>query len=90
MLTWQLSVTKTDGTQHTYRIGAPHIVAFERQFGMGLGRAFSEDQKMEHVLWLAWTADKRQNQTAQTFDEYLDTVSDIDLDATANPTDGTQ
>lgn len=89
MLTWQLSVTKVDGTKHDYRIGAPHIVAFEREFGVGLGRAFSEDQKMEHVLWLAWTADKRQNKTGQTFDEFLDDVADIDLDAATNPSDGT-
>lgn len=89
MLTWHLSVTKNDGTIHNYRIGAPHIVAFEREFGMGLGRAFSEDQKMEHVLWLAWTADKRQNQSAQSFDEYLDQVANIDIDTQINPSDGT-
>ena len=88
MMTWQFSVTKNDGTEHNYRIGAAHIVAFERQFGMGLGRAFSEDQKMEHILWLAWCADKRQTGSSQSFDDYVDTVADINYD-TANPSVGT-
>lgn len=89
MMVWQLKVTKNDGSAHAYRISAPHIVAFEREFGMGLARAFKDDQKLEHILWLAWYADKRQTGSKTTFDEYVDTVDSVGIDENTNPSDGT-
>jgi uncharacterized NAD(P)/FAD-binding protein YdhS len=51
------------------------IVAFEREFQTGLGRAFQTDQKAEHVYWLAWKA----SSSKKGFDVWLDTVFDVQI-----------
>ena len=51
------------------------IVAFERQFQTGLGRAFQNDQKAEHVYWLAWKA----SGSKKGFDAWLETVMDVQI-----------
>lgn len=51
------------------------IVAFERQFQTGLGRAFSTDQKAEHLYWLAWKA----TGDSRPFDTWLDSVVDVQI-----------
>ena len=51
------------------------IVAFEREFQTGLGRAFQTDQKAEHVYWLAWKA----SGSKKGFDAWLDTVFDVQI-----------
>jgi len=51
------------------------VVAFEREFQTGLGRAFSNDQKAEHLYWLAWKASGSKDK----FDAWLDTVEDVQI-----------
>ena len=51
------------------------IVAFEREFQTGLGRAFQTDQKAEHVYWLAWKA----SGSKKGFEAWLDTVFDVQI-----------
>jgi hypothetical protein len=51
------------------------IVAFERQFQTGLGRAFQTDQKAEHIFWLAWKA----TGSKKGFDSWLDEVVDVQM-----------
>lgn len=51
------------------------VVSFEREFQTGLGRAFSNDQKAEHLYWLAWKA----SASKKTFDAWLDTVQDVQI-----------
>jgi hypothetical protein len=51
------------------------VVAFEREFQTGLGRAFQSDQKAEHIFWLAWKA----TGAKKGFDAWLDTVVDVQI-----------
>jgi hypothetical protein len=51
------------------------IVAFEREFQTGLGRAFQSDQKAEHMFWLGWKA----SATKKGFDAWLDTLIDVQI-----------
>lgn len=51
------------------------IVAFERQFQTGLGRAFQTDQKAEHIFWLAWKA----TGSKKGFDSWLEDVVDVQI-----------
>jgi hypothetical protein len=51
------------------------IVAFEREFQTGLGRAFQSDQKAEHMFWLGWKA----SDTSKGFDAWLDTLVDVQI-----------
>jgi hypothetical protein len=51
------------------------VVQFEREFQTGLGRAFSTDQRAEHMYWLAWKA----TASKKGFDAWLDTVQDVQI-----------
>lgn len=51
------------------------VVAFEREFQTGLGRAFQTDQKAEHMFWLAWKA----TTTKKSFDSWLDDLVDVQI-----------
>ncbi|HEY7821855.1 MAG TPA: hypothetical protein VIG24_03420 [Acidimicrobiia bacterium] len=48
-------------------------VEFERQFQTGLGRALQNDQKLEHMYWIAWKASGGKG----TFDKFLDDLIDV-------------
>jgi hypothetical protein len=51
------------------------VVQFEREFQTGLGRAFTNDQKAEHMYWLAWKA----TGSKKAFDSWLDDVQDVQI-----------
>jgi uncharacterized NAD(P)/FAD-binding protein YdhS len=51
------------------------VVAFEREFQTGLGKAFATDQRAEHMFWLAWKA----SNSKQTFDAWLETLVDVQI-----------
>jgi major membrane immunogen (membrane-anchored lipoprotein) len=51
------------------------VVAFEREFQTGLGKAFQSDQKAEHMYWLAWKA----STTKKAFDSWLDELVDVQV-----------
>lgn len=51
------------------------IVEFERQFQTGIGRAFQNDQRLEHIYWLAWKASK----DTRPFEQWLDDVLDVQI-----------
>jgi hypothetical protein len=51
------------------------VVQFEREFQTGLGRAFTNDQKAEHMYWLAWKACG----SKKAFDSWLDDVQDVQI-----------
>jgi hypothetical protein len=72
-----------DGTLVDQRILPVDIVAWERHYERGFGSLFDNDgnalpdARMEHSLWLAWTAQKRCGKTQLGFDEWL--ASGIDM-----------
>lgn len=51
------------------------IVQFEREFQTGLGRAFQNDQKAEHMFWLAW----KSSGSKAAFDTWLDKVQTVEV-----------
>jgi hypothetical protein len=88
MISWSITVTKTDGSVETYPVTPRVIVSFERHFKTGLGQAFANEQKLEHVYWLAWEAERASGKLVKLFDEYLDTVASVEV-TTTSPSDGT-
>ena len=49
-----LKIKTNDGVDSVFSLRPRTIVAFEQKFGKGLAKLFSEDQKMEHIYYLAW------------------------------------
>jgi hypothetical protein len=69
-----LRVVTSDG-EDEIGVSPRVIVEFERQFQTGIGRAFQQDQRVEHVYWMAWKASR----STKTFDDWLDGVLDVQI-----------
>ena len=90
MIDIKITVTLDDGTSETYPVTPRVQVEFERQHKTGIGKAFSQDLKMEHVYWLGWCASKYAGKAPKPFDSWLDSVTSISLvDESASPLDET-
>jgi hypothetical protein len=76
----QIKVKTTDGTEGTYTLRPKSIVAFEQKFGRGFAKLLSEDQKLEHVYFLAWSAMKDNGKVVKPWgDGFLDTLDAVEL-----------
>lgn len=88
MQRWTVSVTHTDSAEaSTYPVTPAVQVAFERNFKTGIGKAFSEEQRIEHVYWLGWKAEHAAGVTVPLFDPWLETVAEIDINGGEIPFD---
>ena len=70
------------GTERTLTAGPAAIVAFERKFGLGLGKALAES-RVEHLAWLAHHAAWREAKdgdgaAVKPFDDWLADLEDIE------------
>jgi len=82
VISLSLRVT-TDKSTDNYTVGPKIQVAFEREFKVGLPKAFAADQKMEHLYWLAWKcaseSAKSGGPAVKPFDGWLDTVESVEV-----------
>lgn len=82
-----IKVKTTDGAEKSYKLTPRIIVAFEQQFGAGMPKLLGEQQKIEHLYWLAWKAQQIDAQSGNGTpvklfgNEYLDTLVSVELDA---------
>ena len=85
-----------DGAERLLVAGPAAIVAFERHWSLGIGKAMSE-VRVEHLAWLAHRAAWQEAQAGngpavKPFDTWLDLLDDIEAVAdedVAVPLDGT-
>ena len=77
-----VKVKTTDGVEASYKLTPRIIVAFEQQFGAGMPKLLGEQQKVEHIYWLAWKAQQVNGVVVKLFGpEYLDSIVSAELDA---------
>jgi hypothetical protein len=77
-----IKVKTTDGVEASYKLTPRLIVAFEQQFGKGLPKLLSEEQKVEHIYWLAWKGLQLNGVVVKPFGpEFLDTLVSAELDS---------
>lgn len=79
-MNFNLSVTFLDGTSCEVSGIAADLVAFEAEFDVSVTRLNAE-MKITHLLWLAWHSLKRQGETKDTFDKWVESVDSIDSGA---------
>lgn len=75
----ELAVKLVDGRTLTVTPTPKDLVQFERRFNMPAAN-IEKDQRVEYVMWLAWTALSRTQQIGTDFDTFLD-----DLDSLEEP-----
>jgi hypothetical protein len=77
-----IKVKTTDGNEASYKLTPRVIVAFEQQYGKGMPKLLGEEQKVEHVYWLAWKCMQSNGVVVKPFGpEFLDTIVSAELDA---------
>lgn len=70
-----IKVKLVDGVENTYSLRPKTIVAFEQKFGKGFGKLLGEDQKIEHIYYLAWQACRDNGVVVKPWgDAFLDTL----------------
>jgi len=80
-----VKVKTNDGIENVYKLTPRAIVAFEQQFGKGLPKLIGEEQKIEHIYWLAWKCMQLNNVIVKPFGpDFLDTIVSAELDADPN------
>jgi len=77
-----IKIKTTDGVEVSYKLTPRIIVAFEQQFGKGMPKLLGEEQRVEHIYWLAWKALQTNGVVVKLFGpEFLDTIVSAELDA---------
>ena len=80
-----IKVKTNDGQEGVYSLRPKTIVAFEQKFNKGFAKLLSEDQKLEHIYFLAWGAMKDAGKVVKPFgDGFLDTLDAVELIADPN------
>jgi hypothetical protein len=79
MINLTLRVTDSSGNTNDYTVGPKVQVAFEREWKLGMPKAFSTEQKMEHLYWLGWKAQQSSGAVVKPFDGWLDTVESVEV-----------
>jgi hypothetical protein len=75
-----LKIKTSDGVDSVFSLRPRTIVAFEQKFGKGLAKLFAEDQKMEHIYFLAWQSLKDNGRVVKPFGpEFLDTLESVEM-----------
>jgi hypothetical protein len=77
-----IKVKTTDGVEASYKLTPRVIVGFEQQYGKGMPKLLGEEQKIEHVFWLAWKSMQTSGVVVKPWGpEFLDTLISAELDA---------
>ena len=75
-----IKVKTNDGTDATFPLRPRIIVEFEQKFGKGLAKLIGEEQKLEHIYFLAWSAMKHNGRVVKPFGpDFLDTLEEVTL-----------
>lgn len=84
MISLTLRVTH-DGDTNEYAVGPKVQVAFEREWKVGMPKAFASDQKVEHVYWLAWKAQQASGAVVKPFDGWIEGLEGVEIVQGDNP-----
>ena len=75
-----IKVKTSDGVEGTYPLRPKTLVAFEQKFNKGFAKLLSEDQKLEHVYFLAWGAMKDSGKVVKPWGEsFLGELESVEL-----------
>ena len=80
-----IKVKTSDGQEGTYALRPKTLVAFESKYNKGFAKLLTEDQKLEHIYFLAWAAMKDAGKVVKPFGEsFLDTLDSVELETDPN------
>ncbi len=81
----KIKVKTTDGQEGLYSLRPKTLVAFENKYNKGFIKLLSEDQKLEHIYFLAWSAMRDSGKVVKPFgDAFLETLDSVELETDPN------
>jgi hypothetical protein len=78
MASFNVQVVMGDHT-HVFPVKPRTILAFERKFAMGMGKAFTQDHRHEHIFFLGWEAMRSSGHVVKPFESWLEEVEEVEL-----------
>jgi hypothetical protein len=69
----------TDDTSGDFVVGPKTQVAFEREWKIGMPKAFGDQQRLEFLYWIAWRAMQDSGAVVKPFEGWLDTVKSVEM-----------
>lgn len=80
-----IKVKTNDGTDDIFSLRPRLIVDFEQKYSKGLAKLLGEEQKLEHVYYLAWLALRASGKIIKPFGpDFLDTLESVSLETDPN------
>lgn len=73
---FNLLINFADGTNKEITASTPDLVAFEDKFNISVGKLATE-QRIGHLLFLAWHSEKRSKGTTLAYEAWLETVESV-------------
>ena len=73
-----LQVTHSDNTTKELSAVAADLVAFENRFDLSVAK-LEKEVKLTHLLYIAWSVEKRTKQTALDFEDWVETVESVGI-----------
>ena len=81
----KVKVKTSDGQEGTYSLRPKTLVAFENKYNKGFAKLLTEEQRLEHIYFLAWSAMKDSGKVVKPFgDGFLDTLESVELETDPN------
>jgi hypothetical protein len=81
----KVKVKTSDGQEGTYNLRPKTLVAFENKYNKGFAKLLTEEQRLEHIYFLAWAAMKDSGKVVKPFgDGFLDTLESVELETDPN------
>ena len=80
---FNLLINFADGTKKDITASTPDLIAFEDKYNVSVAKLATE-QRLSHLLFLAWHSEKRTKATALSFDDWVVTVESVG-DSTKDP-----
>ena len=74
----EIKTTYNDGSAHTVPVTPRDQVSFERNFNVAFA-SVGDDLKFEYIYFLAWSGLTRTGVEIHTFDDFLDLISDVEV-----------
>lgn len=81
-----IKVKTTDGANDgVYTLRPKTLVKFEQKFNKGFAKLLVDEQKLEHIYYLAWAAMQDAGKVVKPFgDSFLDTLESVELESDPN------
>lgn len=72
-----LQITYENGKSKEVTCNAADLVAFEDKYNISSAKLGGPDSKLSYLLFLAWHAEKRTNETKDNFEKWLETIESV-------------